>query len=257
MDVPEHLDPLLAVEVPVVADVIAEVRRRVHLVVVDGQHGLGEVPVVGLEDGRLVAQDVEGEAQAGGQAVRLEDGAADALDVAPVHAVAQAEADVEPFPDLPGILDESLEAGVAGVGVVTRVLVGQVGPRVAVAVVVVVIDVVAQLAARAGEAVAAPGHGPLELGPELELVRADEEVLGVVGHAGVGPEAGPVGVVEVAGAVVEHVVVEDEVGVGIEPDLGIEVVAALEVVGLEVEEGRRAEDLVQVEADQPVRANPA
>ena len=40
----------------------------------------------------------------------------------------------------------------------------------------------------------------LDLGAELEVVVALDEVLGVVGQAGVGLEPAPVGLIEVAGA---------------------------------------------------------
>jgi hypothetical protein len=82
---------------------------------------------------------------------------------------------------------------------------------------------------------------------------AGEEVLGVVGQADVGPEPGPVVVAEVAGALVDPVGqsaigvslitgldLRDVVVIGLGSDLGVEVVAACEVVGLEIEEGRRA-----------------
>ncbi len=132
-----------------------------------------------------------------------------AMGLPPILAETEAQADVQPFRDLPVILGEGLEADEARVEVVALVLVGEIRPVIAVFG-VPVIDVVAVV--HAGVTVHVADDGALELGAEFEVVTALDEVFGVVSEAGVDLITRPRVVGEVAGTVVAEVAASRHLG---------------------------------------------
>jgi hypothetical protein len=145
--------------------------------VVAGQHRFGELAVMGLEDRRLVAEDIESETNARGQAEGVVDNSFHILDRAPVLAKAEADVDVQPRGDLPGVLDEAFQAGVVGVEVIAFILVGEVGLSLGI---IVIIGVVG-----AGVPEAVSHEGSLRFDAELEVMIPGDEILDVLGVAGV------------------------------------------------------------------------
>src|SRR4030042_1229858 len=126
LELPVLLDPLeflpfFGYRIPLIFDKIKPLLGKP--VVIGGEHSFRKLTPMGLENRLLVAEDVEGEPDPGGDPVRVPDSAL-ALDLAPVLADPDSGIDIEARGDLPGVLDKSLYSCVWAVEVVAFILVG-------------------------------------------------------------------------------------------------------------------------------------
>ena len=208
---------------------------------VAGQHGFGELPPMGLEDGGPVAEDVEGDSSARCDAVVGVDRIVSACYRTPDMGETETEVDIEAVHNLPGVLHEFFQPGILCFGIITLVLIGEVVSSIAVAYIIHVIDAVGS-----GVAVAVSDLGVLEFRAEFKVVVAAYKIFSVVGQVRVGLVPIPVGVEEPSGAVVPHVVIEVIVGADVAGH-GIEIVISRKKGAFHIEKGSLAEDLGEAE----------